>query len=88
MSKLLISHMRDRFTRTGKRGAIYDASSLSALFLNAGVSVYAATKSFNLAFSRVLHRENKGSGVDVFGAIIGSVKSNLNEGLFPYSTEA
>ena len=80
--------MRDRFSKTGKRAAVYSASSIGVELLLPGMSVYVATKAYNLAFSQVLYNENRAHGVDFHGSVIGSVKTGMNRGVFPYTISA
>ena len=60
-------------------GAIINVSSIAGGMPNQGIAIYAASKAFLDAFSTSLHREMKGSGVQVSVVRPGPVKTEFFE---------
>ena len=63
--------------RTQGKGHIINIGSLVGGFPNQGVAVYAASKAFLDAFSTSLHREMRGSGVQVSVLRLGPVRTEF-----------
>lgn len=76
--------------RNGIKGAVINVSSVGARgTLIPGLSVYSATKAFDLRFSQVLAKELKADKIDVHCVLPGAVNTNMNkdpQGIF--ATEA
>ncbi len=74
LTREIIPHMQAK----GK-GAIINVSSIAGGLPNQGIALYAASKAFLDAFSTSLHREMKGSGVQVSVVRPGPVKTEFFE---------
>lgn len=72
LTHVLIPQMRAR-----TKGHIINIGSIAGGFPNQGVSIYSASKSFLDGFSTALHREMKGSGVQVSVVRAGPVMSEF-----------
>jgi hypothetical protein len=68
----LLPGMRDR-----AYGHIINIGSIAGGFPNQGIAVYAASKAFMDAFTTALHREMRGSGVQVSVVRLGPVKTDF-----------
>lgn len=74
LTREIIPHMQAKGS-----GAIINVSSIAGGLPNQGITLYAASKAFLDAFSTSLHREMKGSGVQVSVVRPGPVKTEFFE---------
>jgi short-subunit dehydrogenase len=72
LTREIIPHLQ-----TKGSGAIINVSSIAGGLPNQGIAIYAASKAFLDAFSTSLHREMKGSGVQVSVVRPGPVKTEF-----------
>ncbi len=87
MTHVLVPHMLERFEKNGKRSAIVNICSTSALDFAPKLSVYAATKTFNHVFSSGL-RQDYSYAFDVLTVTPRSVRTNMNSGIYLFTIEA
>jgi short-subunit dehydrogenase len=91
ITNILLPKIKERETK-GMKGAVINISSISARGTNiGGLSVYSATKAFDLRFSQVLEKELKSEKIDVHCVTPGSVNTNMNknpQGIFAVDSAA
>lgn len=86
-AKYFLTKFKARFEDSGKRSAIINVSSITALKVVPTLSVYAASKTFDLILSEGMALEYSQS-VDVLTVLPSSTKSNMNSGRYLFSIYA
>jgi len=86
-AKYFLSKFQARFEATGKRSGIINVSSITALGVVPTLSVYAASKTFDLMLSQGMALEYQNS-VDVLTVLPSSTKSSMNSGRYLFSIPA
>lgn len=86
-AKYFLAKFQQRFEATGKRSAIINVASITCTKVVPSLSVYAATKTFNLILSEGMALEYAKS-VDVLTVLPSSTKSNMNSGRYLFSVFA
>ena len=79
-TKLVVEKMLTR----EKRSAIINISSGGAVKYGPTLSVYCASKAYNMVFSEVISKEYQDK-VDVLTVLCGSVKTNMNSGRYMFT---
>ena len=86
-AKYFLTKFQARFASTGKRSAVINVSSITALGVVPTLSVYAASKTFDLILSEGMALEY-GKSVDVLSVLPSSTKSSMNSGRYLFSIYA
>lgn len=81
ISRYFIPKFKARFAKAGKRSAVINVSSISALGASASTVVYGSTKAFNRMFSLGMEQECK-EFLDVLTVLPASTKSSMNSGRY------
>ena len=86
MSVFVVPLLLSRYEKTGKKSAILNYSSSSVADTDRMIAIYAATKAYNMTFSKVMLKEYKDK-IDVLTITPRNVKTQMNSGVYLFSIQ-